>query len=156
MSICNTRQRFIHIDKGQLVSWFYTAESGTEKKKKKKVVLSPWLQKILKAGGSWSKIRVFSAPVQTGPGAHPASYKIGIGSLSRGQSGRGVALTTHTHLASRLKKGYSYTSTPVWSFVACSRMNFTFTYAYHTARRHIPENSYLHSDSHQNHKSYLF
>jgi hypothetical protein len=25
-----------------------------------------------------------SAPVQTGPGAHPASYKMGTGSLSRG------------------------------------------------------------------------
>jgi hypothetical protein len=26
----------------------------------------------------------FSAPAQTGPGAHPASYKMGTGSLSRG------------------------------------------------------------------------
>jgi hypothetical protein len=26
----------------------------------------------------------FSAPVQTGPEAHPSSYKIGTGSLSRG------------------------------------------------------------------------
>jgi hypothetical protein len=26
----------------------------------------------------------FSATVQTGPGAHPVSYKMGIGSLSRG------------------------------------------------------------------------
>ena len=26
----------------------------------------------------------FSAPVQTGPGAHPASYTMGIRSLSRG------------------------------------------------------------------------
>jgi len=26
----------------------------------------------------------YSAPVQTGPGAHPASYKMGTGSLSRG------------------------------------------------------------------------
>jgi hypothetical protein len=26
----------------------------------------------------------FSAPVQTGRGAHPASYKMGTGSLSRG------------------------------------------------------------------------
>jgi hypothetical protein len=35
-----------------------------------------------------------------------------VGSLYRGQSGRGVALTTHPHLAPRVKKGYSYTSTP--------------------------------------------
>jgi hypothetical protein len=26
----------------------------------------------------------FSAPAQTGPGAHPASYTMGTGSLSRG------------------------------------------------------------------------
>jgi hypothetical protein len=36
----------------------------------------------------------FSAPVQTGPGAHLASYTMGTGSC-RGQSGRGVTLTTH-------------------------------------------------------------
>jgi hypothetical protein len=38
----------------------------------------------------------FSAPVSTGSGAHPASYSMGTGSLSRGESGRNVALTTHT------------------------------------------------------------
>ena len=38
--------------------------------------------------------RVFSAPVQTGPGAHPASYTMGTGSFP-GVNGRGVALTTH-------------------------------------------------------------
>ena len=37
----------------------------------------------------------FSAPVQTGPGAHPAPYTTGTGSLSREQSGRGVGLPTH-------------------------------------------------------------
>jgi hypothetical protein len=31
----------------------------------------------------------FSATVQTGPWAHPASFTMGTGSLSRGQSGRG-------------------------------------------------------------------
>jgi len=36
----------------------------------------------------------FSAPVQTGPGAHPASYKW-VSGLSRGQSGRGVASNIH-------------------------------------------------------------
>jgi hypothetical protein len=45
----------------------------------------------------------FSAPVQTGPGAHPASYKMVI-FLSRGYSGEGVSLTTHSHLAPWLKK----------------------------------------------------
>ena len=46
----------------------------------------------------------FSAPVQTGPGAHPASFAIGVWSLYRGRSGRGVVLTTHPHLEPRLKK----------------------------------------------------
>ena len=45
----------------------------------------------------------FPAPVQTGHRAHPASYTMGTGSLSRGKSGRGVALTTQ-NLAPKLKK----------------------------------------------------
>ena len=36
--------------------------------------------------------------------AHPASYIMGTGSLSRGLSGKGVALVTHHHLEPRLKK----------------------------------------------------
>jgi hypothetical protein len=54
----------------------------------------------------------FSAPVQAGPGADPASYTMGTKSLSSEQSCRGVALTTHLHLAFRLKKKESYSSTP--------------------------------------------
>jgi hypothetical protein len=41
-----------------------------------------------------------------------------------------VALTTHLHLAARLKKEYSYTSTPPLGFVVCSRANFTFTFTF--------------------------
>ena len=43
---------------------------------------------------SWWEAR-FSAPVQTGPGAHPASYTIGTGSFPGVKSGRGVKLTPH-------------------------------------------------------------
>jgi hypothetical protein len=46
----------------------------------------------------------FSAPVQTGTKAHPASYTKGTESLYRGYSSRGVALPTHPHPAPRLKK----------------------------------------------------
>ena len=37
----------------------------------------------------------FSAPVQSGPGAYPASCTVGTGSFP-GKSGWGVALTTHS------------------------------------------------------------
>jgi hypothetical protein len=46
----------------------------------------------------------FSAPVQTGPGAHSTSYSKGVGSLLGVKSSRGVALSTHHHLVPRLKK----------------------------------------------------
>jgi hypothetical protein len=37
----------------------------------------------------------FSALVQTGPGAHPASCTMGTGSFPGGKGGRGVKLTPH-------------------------------------------------------------
>jgi hypothetical protein len=37
----------------------------------------------------------FSAPVQTGPGAHPASCTMGTGSFPRVKSGRVMTLTPH-------------------------------------------------------------
>ena len=37
----------------------------------------------------------FSAHVQIGPGAHPASCKMGTGSFPGGKSGLGLKLTTH-------------------------------------------------------------
>jgi hypothetical protein len=43
---------------------------------------------------SWWGAR-FSAPVQTGPGSHPASCTMGTGSFLGVESGRGVVLTAH-------------------------------------------------------------
>ena len=40
-------------------------------------------------------------PVQTGPGAHPASSTMGTGSFPGVKCGRGVLLTTHPLLAPR-------------------------------------------------------
>ena len=52
----------------------------------------------------------FSAIVQAGPGAHPASYIMGTGSFPGvKRPGRGV--DHPPHLAPRLKKEYFYTST---------------------------------------------
>jgi len=70
---------------------------------------------LLRAGRSGDRIPVgvrSSAPVQTGPGAHPAFCTMGTESLCQGQSGWGEALTTHPQLAPMLKKEYIYTSTP--------------------------------------------
>jgi len=39
--------------------------------------------------------------IQNGPGAHSASCRMGTGILSRGLSGRSVALKTFPHLAPR-------------------------------------------------------
>ena len=47
--------------------------------------------------------RIFSGPFQTGPGAHPASYKMGTGSFTGvKRPGRGV--NHPPHLALRLRK----------------------------------------------------
>ena len=45
----------------------------------------------------------FSAPVQTGPEAHPASCAMGTGSFPGVKCGRGVTLTPHTLLVPRSK-----------------------------------------------------
>ena len=50
----------------------------------------------LRTGRSGDRIPVearFSTPVQTGPGAHPASCTMGTGSFTGVKSGRGVTLT---------------------------------------------------------------
>jgi len=68
----------------------------------------------LRAGRSRGRIPVrarFSAPVQTGPGTHSASYTMGTGSFPGvKRPGRGVHRPPH--LAPRLKKEYSCTPTP--------------------------------------------
>jgi hypothetical protein len=68
---------------------------------------------LLRAGQSRDRIPVgsrFSALVQTGPEAHSASYTVGIGSF-QGEKRPHMTLTTHPHLAPRLEKEYTYTST---------------------------------------------
>ena len=60
----------------------------------------------LRAGRSGDRIPVgasFSAPVQTGPEAHPASCKTGTGSFPGVSCGRGVTLTPHPLLVPRSK-----------------------------------------------------
>jgi hypothetical protein len=68
----------------------------------------------------------FSAPVQKGPGTHPASYAMGTGSFPGAKrQGRGVR---HPPLSSAEAKERVelYPLLHPWAFVACYRMNFTF------------------------------
>ena len=80
---------------------------------------SDWLL----AGRSGDRIPVgsrFSAPVQTGPGAHPSSCTMGTGFFPRVKSGRGVTLTSHPLLVPLVMKEQSYTSTPPMGRKACT------------------------------------
>jgi len=63
---------------------------------------------------------MFSAPVQTGPGAHPAPCTMGTESFPGVKSGRGVTLTPHPLLVPLVMKEYSYTSTPPAGRTACT------------------------------------
>ena len=75
----------------------------------------------------------FSAPVQTEPGAHPASCAMGTGSLPGVKSGRGVTLTPHRLLVPWSRKGRAISLLSLWavrpvqSLSACTRVHFTFT-----------------------------
>jgi len=67
----------------------------------------------------------FSAPVQTGPGVHPASYTKVTGSfLGIKRPGRGVDLPAPS--SAEVKKSRD-TPLLLCAFVACSRVTFTFT-----------------------------
>jgi len=72
----------------------------------------------------------FSAPAQTGPGAHPASCAMGTGSFSEVKSGRGVTLTPHPFLVPWSIKSRAIPLLPLWavrpvqSLSACTGVQF--------------------------------
>ena len=74
----------------------------------------------------------FSAPVQTDPGAHPASCTMGTGSFPGVKSGLGVTLTPHLLLVPWSWKSRAIPLLPLWavwpvqSLSACTRGHFTF------------------------------
>ena len=74
----------------------------------------------------------FSAPVQTVPGAHPASYTMGTGYFPRVKSGRDMTLTSHPLLVLWSWKSRAIPLLPIWavqpvqSLSACTRVTFTF------------------------------
>jgi len=59
----------------------------------------------------------FSAPVQTGPGAHPPSCIMGTGSFPGVKSGRGLTLITHPF---QCRDQESYTSATPMGRTACT------------------------------------
>ena len=86
--------------------------------------------------GSKKKIPVrarFSAPVQTGPGAHLASCTMGTRFFPGVKSGRGVTLTPHPLIVPWSRKSRAIPLLPLWavrpvqSLSACTRVHFTFT-----------------------------
>jgi len=87
----------------------------------------------------------FSVPVQTGPGAHPASSTMCTGSLPGVKSGQGVTLTPHPLLVPWPWKSIAISLLPLWAvrpvqcFTACTRVHFTFSFRECTV---VPENNY--------------
>jgi DNA-binding transcriptional LysR family regulator len=74
----------------------------------------------------------FSAPVQTGPGAHLASCKMGTGSFPGVNRGRGVTLIPHLLLVPWSRKGRAIPLLPLWavrpvqSHSACTRVHLSY------------------------------
>ena len=62
----------------------------------------------------------FSAPVQTGIGAHPASCTMGTGSFPGVRSGRGVTMTNHTLLVPWSRKSRAIPLFPPMGRTACT------------------------------------
>ena len=65
-------------------------------------------------------------PVQIGPGAHPASCKMGTGSFPGVKCDQGVLLTTHPLLAPRSWKSRAIPLPTLWAKPGLQRGNFTF------------------------------
>ena len=92
----------------------------------------------LRAGRSGDRIPVearFSAPVQTGPGAHPASCTMRSGSFPGVNSGRSLTLTPHPLLVPWSRKSRAIPLLPLWavrpvqSLTACTRVQFTLFFS---------------------------
>jgi len=69
----------------------------------------------------------FSAPVQTGPEAYPASCTMGTGFFPEvKRPGRGVNLQppSSAEVKERIEL---YFYSPLWAFKVCARVNITFT-----------------------------
>ena len=57
----------------------------------------------------------FSAPLHTGPGAHPTSCTVGTGTFTVLKTGRGVNLTPHYLLVAWSRKSRAIPLLPLWA-----------------------------------------
>ena len=80
----------------------------------------------------------FSAPVQTGPGAHPASCTMGTGSFQVVKSGRGVTLTPHPLLVPWSRKSRAILLLSPMSHTACTEPQCLYPYPYLTRCAFVP------------------
>jgi len=70
---------------------------------------------VLEGPGSYPGGDEIFPPVQTGPGAHPASCKMGTGSFPGVKCGRAVLLTTNTLLVPRSWKSTAIPLPTLWA-----------------------------------------
>ena len=69
----------------------------------------------------------YFAPVQTGPGAHPASYTMGTASFRRVKR-PGRRVDHPPPYSAEVKERVELHLYHIWAFVTCYRVNFTFTF----------------------------
>jgi hypothetical protein len=77
---------------------------------------------------------VFSEPVQTGRGIHPAYSTMDTGAPFQGQSGRGVALTSDPHVVTRLRMSRAEPVSPL------ARYGAPFTCTCHCGQHRVNTN----------------
>jgi len=102
-------------------------------KKKKTIYTTVGIATILRTGRSGVQNQAGTIDfsllqnVHSVSGAHPTSYSTSTGVVSRGLSDRDVMLTTHLHLASKLRMSGAISLHPLCAFTACSG---TITHCY--------------------------
>ena len=109
-SLCNTHTAFLWAGMAESVQWLATG----------------WMVRESNPSGG----RDFP-PVQTGPGAHQDYCTVGTGSFPGGKAS-GMWLYHPPHLAPRLKKELSYSSTPRLWFHGLFWVELYFTFTFHT------------------------
>ena len=78
----------------------------------------------------WDRVPVGTdfPPVQTGPGAHPTSYKMGTGPFPGVKCGLGVLLTTHPLLCRHHGRVELYLYPPSGPNRVCNGITLYFTF----------------------------